>query len=125
MNKQQLLDLLKSLKIDCDEFTIISSSALLLRDICDSAGDLDISVTQKGLEQLKQNYSLRKIEEGHYIINEYVECILEDMTNRKVKYGEYFLQEINDYLAYLKKSKREKDKARIPIVEEYIKRCGE
>lgn len=33
MNKQQLLDLLKTLKIDNNEFWILSSGALVLREI--------------------------------------------------------------------------------------------
>lgn len=39
----------------------------------------------------------------------------------KEKVGDYYLQDINDYLNYLLGSSREKDKVRIPIVEEYIK----
>ena len=58
MTKEELLKLIESLKIDSEEFTVISSSALVLRDIYDSAGDLDIAVTLKGLNQLKQNYNL-------------------------------------------------------------------
>ena len=33
MNKKELLRLIKSVKIDTNEFTILSSSALVLRDI--------------------------------------------------------------------------------------------
>ena len=35
-------------------FIVLSSGALVLRGIYDSAGDLDIVVTEKGLEQLKE-----------------------------------------------------------------------
>lgn len=55
MNKQQLLDLLKTLKIDNNEFWILSSGALVLRDIFPDAGDLDIAVTNEGLKQLKES----------------------------------------------------------------------
>lgn len=41
------------------------------------------------------------------------------MENRK--YGEYNLESIEKYYKFLKKSSREKDKARIPLIEEYMK----
>ncbi|MBP3920608.1 MAG: hypothetical protein J6D28_03485 [Bacilli bacterium] len=50
MNKEELINLLENIKINPNEFTILSSGALVLRDICDSAGDLDIAVTELGLE---------------------------------------------------------------------------
>ena len=54
MNKEQLLELIKTLKIDKDEYWILSSSQLVLRDLFDKANDLDIAVTEKGLEQLNK-----------------------------------------------------------------------
>lgn len=120
MNKQELIELIKTLKIDKNEFTILSSSQLVLRDILETAGDLDIAVTEKGLEQLNQNYNLKPKGNGWYIVTEKIECVPDDMENKKEKEGEYYLQEINNYLEYLKTSKREKDKKRIPLVEKYI-----
>lgn len=121
MNKEELLELLKKLKIDSNEFTILSSSALVLRDIYPSAGDLDIAVTEKGLNELKNNYNLKQKENGWYIVNDKVECVKDDMNGKREKYNNYYLQDINDYLDYLELSSREKDKLRIPIVKEYIK----
>ena len=57
MNKEELINLIESIKIDKNEFTILSSSALVLRDIYESAGDLDIAVTNKGFEMLNENYN--------------------------------------------------------------------
>ena len=125
MNKEELLNLIRSIKIDSSEFTILSSSALVLRDIYDNAGDLDIAVTKNGLEELKQNYSLieKNGDSGNwYIVKDKVECVVDDMENKKEKLGEYYLQDIYDYLKYLKSSNREKDKVRIPLVENYIEK---
>lgn len=58
MKKEELLDLIKTLNIDAEEFWVVSSSALVLRDLFKDAGDLDIAVTQKELEQLKNNFNL-------------------------------------------------------------------
>ena len=58
MNKKQLLELLNTLKISKNEFWVLSSGALVLRDIYDKANDLDIAVTDEGLRELKNNYNL-------------------------------------------------------------------
>lgn len=126
MKKDELLKLIESLKIDKNKFWILSSGALVLRGIYDDAGDLDIAVTNKGLEELKKNYSLIRKENGWYIVNDEVECVC-DGDKDKLKYkpeynGEYYLQNINEYYEYLKQSSRDKDKVRIPIVENYIKK---
>ena len=125
MNKQELLKLLKTLKIDLEEFWILSSSALVLRDIYPDAGDLDIAVTDKGLEELKNNYNLKDKDNGWFIINDKIEGVC-DGKKEKLKYkpekiGEYYVQNIKEYYNYLLNSDRKKDKSRISIVEDYIK----
>lgn len=122
MNKEELIELLESLKIDKNEFWILSSGALVMREIYPDAGDLDIAVTERGLQELKDNYNLKQKENGWYIVNDKVECVLDTKEDWKIeKYGEYNLQSIEKYYEFLKNSKREKDKARIPLVEEYMK----
>ena len=126
MNKDELIELMNTLKIDKEEFWVLSSGALVLRGIYENAGDLDIAVTFKGLEQLKQNYNLIEKENGWYIVNEKVECVCDgNIENLKYKPEKldsgYMAQNIFEYLEYLKSSSREKDKARILLVEKYIK----
>lgn len=123
MNKEELMELIRSLKIDKEEFWILSSGALVIRGIYPDAGDLDIAVTEKGLQQLKENYNLIEKANGWYIVNDKVECILDTKEPWKIeKFGEYYLQSIEKYYEFLKESNRDKDKARIPLVEEYMKR---
>ena len=124
MNKKELIELIESIKIDKTEFWLLSSSALIIRGIYPDAGDLDIAVTEKGLEQLKQNYNLIPKDNGFYIVTENVECVC-DGAIEKLEYKPelidgYLCQNIYEYLNFLKSSNREKDKLRIPIVEEYI-----
>ena len=121
MNKEELIKLVKSLKIDRDEFWILSSGALVIRGIYPDAGDLDIAVTEKGLQELKENYTLIEKENGWYIVNDKVECVLDTKEPWKIeKIGDYNLQSIEKYYEFLKESNREKDKARIPLIEEYM-----
>lgn len=124
MNKEELLELLKTLKLDKKEFWVLSSGSLVLRGIFDGAHDLDIAVTKEGLKQLQENYNLTRKENGWYIVSDKIECICADETFKleyePEKCGDYYIQNIHEYLGYLYKSNREKDKARISLVEEYI-----
>lgn len=122
MNKEELIELIESLKLDKNEYWILSSGALVIRDLYPDAGDLDIAVTKKGLQELKNNYTLKEKGNGWYIVNDKIECVLDTKEAWKIeKYGEYNLQSIEKYYDFLKKSNRQKDKARIPLIEEYIK----
>ncbi len=122
MNKEELLKLLESLRLDKNEYWILSSGALVMRGIYPDAGDLDIAVTEKGLQELKNNYNLKEKSTGWYIINDKIECVLDTKESWKIeKYGKYNLQSIEKYYEFLKESNREKDKSRIPLVEKYMK----
>ncbi len=127
MNKEELLKLINSLKIDKEEFWILSSGSLVLREIYEIAHDLDIAVTFKGLEQLKKNYNLIQKENGWYTVNDKVECVC-DGSIKHLKYKPekldcgYYVQNIFEYFEYLNLSSREKDIKRIPLVKNYIKK---
>lgn len=126
MNKKELLELLASLKIDKEEFWILSSSSLVLRDLFESAGDLDIAVTQKGLNQLKESYNLVLKENGFYNVADKVECVLKDDKPNDLEQCEgYNLQNLNTYFAYLTSSKRPKDKIRYDIVKKELERSNQ
>ena len=124
MNKTELLELIKSLKISKSEFWVLSSGALVLREIFPDAGDLDIAVTDKGLEELKANYDLKEKGNDFYYVCDNVECVcdgpMENLKYQPEKIGEYYVQNIEEYYEYLKGSSREKDKARIGLVEQYM-----
>ncbi len=127
MNKEELIELIKTLKISREEFWVLSSGALVLRGIWPDAGDLDIAVTNKGMEELKQNYDLIPKDCGlgsFYKVTENIECVC-DGNKEELKYqperiGEFFVQNIYEYLEFLENSPREKDKKRIPLVKKYV-----
>ena len=49
-------------------------------------------------------------------------CGWQKQPNKIEKFGEYYLQDIYDYYDFIKNSNREKDKKRIPLVKNYIKK---
>lgn len=125
MNKKQLLELLNTLKISKNEFWVLSSGALVLRDIYDKANDLDIAVTDEGLRELKNNYNLKSKYNGRYIVEELVECVckgsIENLEYKPqlLECG-YQVQNIKEYYIHLLSSSKEKNKLRIHIVEDYL-----
>lgn len=125
MVKKELEKLIESLKIDRDEYWILSSGALVLRGVLTDAGDLDIAVTKKGLEELMENYNLKQKENGWYIVTDKIECVLDTKEDWKIeKLGKYNLESIEKYYSYLLQSKRKKDIARIPLINSYMKARG-
>lgn len=123
MNKQELLELIESLKVDPNEFWILSTSALVLRDLFKDAGDLDIAITEKGLEQLKVNFDLKTKGNGWYIVSDKIECIVDTMDDDKVeKYGDYYLQSLTKYFEFLEESNREKDKEKYKIIKKELEK---
>lgn len=125
MTKEQLLELLKTIKMDKEEFWLLSTGALTLRGIYKEARDLDIAVTDKGLEQLNQNYQLKKKENDWYIVTDKIECVC-DGKKENLKYqpelvGDYYVQNLHEYLEFLEGSSRKKDQDKIEIVKKYIK----
>lgn len=121
MKKIELINLIDSLELDKNEFVVLSSGALVLRGIMDNAGDLDIAVTNVGLEHLKEKYNLIKKDNGFYKVTDNIECVLDNMEGKKELLDNYYVQDINNYLEFLKSSNRDKDKIRISLVEEYIR----
>ena len=98
MVKEELLELMNNLKIDKEEYWVISTSALVLRDLFPNAGDLDLAVTEKGLNQLKGNYNLKQKENGWYIVNDKIECVLDIKEDWKVeKDKDYYLVSFEKY----------------------------
>ena len=117
MNKEQIIELVESLGIDYDNFIILSSASLVLRDLFESAGDLDLAVNEKGLQQLKEKYDVINTHDNWYRVNERVECALDDtLDDKREKVGKYYLQDLEDYRNFLLNSTREKDKIRLEIV---------
>ena len=121
MNKEELEKVIKDIDIPKEEFYVLSSGSLVLRGLFKDAGDLDICISEKGLELLKNKFDLKKKENGFYIVNDKVECIVEDLNERRYDdFGNYNLQSLEEYYDYLITSKREKDKIRLEIVKKEL-----
>ncbi len=121
MNKIQVLKLLKDLKISKDKYVILSSASLVIRDIYEECGDIDIAVSLDGFEELKQNYDLIDKGNNWYKISDDIECVVGTENLKREKYKGFYLQDIHQYYEFIKSKNRDKDKDRIIILEKYIK----
>lgn len=125
MNKDNLLELIKSLKIDKEEFWVVSSGAITLRGIYPDSGDLDIVVTHKGLQEFEKNYQLISKENDGFVITDNIECVCVKEKSElsyplEIVEG-YYVQNILEYYEYLVSSEREKDRMRISLIGKYIR----
>ncbi len=117
MNKEELIKLIESLNIDPEDFVILSSSALVLRDLFETANDLDIAINEKGLKKLIDKFDVVNTHDNWYKVNEKVECVLDnEIDSIREKVGNYYLQDLEYYRSFLIKSDREKDKIRLEVV---------
>lgn len=81
LSRDELIELVESLKINPEEFWILSSGVLVMREIYPDAGDLDIAITKKGFEQLKENFKVENTHDNWYKVTDKIECVIE----RKIK----------------------------------------
>ena len=122
MNKLELIETIEELGLDTNDFYVLSSGALVLRNLYEEANDLDIAVNSKGLEHLNKKYNLISKENNWYYVNDKVECVLYTKAWEIEKVGKYNVESITKYYEYLKSSTREKDKIKRKIVEDYLKK---
>ena len=117
MNKDEIINLIDSLKLEAEDFIVLSSSGLVLRDLFESAGDLDLAINEKGLNKLKENFDVVNTHDNWYKVNEKVECVLDNnLESKREKVGNYYLQDLEYYRSFLIKSDREKDKIRLEVI---------
>ena len=117
MNKDEIINLIDSLKLEAEDFIVLSSSGLVLRDLFESAGDLDLAINEKGLNKLRENFDVVNTHDNWYKVNEKVECVLDNnLESKREKVGNYYLQDLEYYRSFLVNSDREKDKIRLEAV---------
>lgn len=77
MNKEELIKLLNTLKLPKDEYVIINTGSLVLRDFKEKAGDLDLHVTKECFYYIKNNFDIfdkdpeRKLQDPFYAFKDY------------------------------------------------------
>jgi len=122
MDREQLLNLINSFGLPNDSYYILSSGALVLFGLREKAGDLDICVSEKLFETLKQRYHLTedmKNSHGFYTLSDNVEIVVDFKFDFTYKDG-YPVQKLESILKFKEKRNAPKDQADIIRIKEYL-----
>ena len=123
MNKKELLELAKTLNLPKEEYCIISGGALVIHGLREQTNDLDIDITKKGFEILKEKYSLELIREDikQYKVSDKIECFLVDKLESDIQYiDNYPCESLISIYKFKKRVNREKDQADILAIEKIL-----
>ena len=130
MNKIELISLVDSLNLPMGEYSICSTGSLVIREIYDKAGDLDLQVTEECFEYIKKSgldyyfkdnehqfnhplYAFTNIDAEFFVMPK--EEILFDYVDG------YPCQDVNVILDFKKQRNLPKDQEPIARIEEYLK----
>ena len=122
MNKKELLELANTLNLPKEEYCIISGGALLLHGLREQTNDLDIDITQEGLDKLKENFAVELINESRkqYKVTDSIECFLVDKLDSDINYIDNYPSESLISIYNSKKIlNREKDQKDILAIEKF------
>ncbi len=123
MYKEELFKLAASIDLPKEEFCIISGGALVAHGLREQTNDLDIDITQKGLEILKKKFNIELIneEKKQYKVTDEIECFLVDKLDSDITYiDNYPCQSLISIYNFKKRINREKDRADILAIEKYL-----
>lgn len=129
MNKVELINLVDSLNLPLGEYSICSSGSLVIRDIYDKAGDLDLQITEKCFDYIKNSgFKFHFKDEKHEFSNplyafddidsEFFVMPLEEIHFDYV--DGYPCQDVYDILAFKKQRNLPKDQEPIAKIEEFL-----
>lgn len=134
MNKIELIELVDKLNLPDDEYSICSTGSLVIRDIYDKAKDLDLQITDKCFEYIKNSglkYHFKDInhEFSHplYNLDDYdVDFFVMPKEEILCDYVDgYPCQDVKVILEFKKYRNLPKDQEPIRLIEEYLKNKGE
>ena len=124
MNKDMIIKKINLLNLDKNDFYVLGSASLVLRDIIDNAKDIDLAITNE--TYLKNENNLIFLGTNHnskwYKLSEEIECCVEELSNEKVDFVEPFnLINLEYYYnTFIKNSTRKKDKEKKIKIEKFL-----
>ena len=124
MDKQTFLAKLDSLNFDKKRFCIIAGGSLLLRGLKETTADIGIKVNPDYFDELKAALPLKKSPKYPYLyaLGDDVEIsVFEfDLDDVDIVDG-YQVEPLEQFLAWMLKNNRPKDKGKIAAIQNYLK----
>ncbi len=125
MNKEEYLKKLDELNLDKEKYCIISGGVMLLYGLKETTEDIDIKVKPDYFEELKKKYEFKKSPKYPYLyeLEDSTEVAVLDYDDSDVKsFDGYPIESLELQLKWMIEHNREKDKGKIEIVREYLKK---
>lgn len=127
LNSNDVLKVIDSLKLDYNDYCIISGGALVLYGIRDLTEDVDIFINKHGFDMLSKKYDIISKEYKYkdlYGIGDNIELLLREFDKTIVyNFNGYPLMKINEILKWKMENYREKDLKDIELIKDYLKKC--
>lgn len=125
MKKNDIIQELNKLNIKKNEFWVIGSSSLVLRNIMKEANDIDLAITKEAFEKINKNEIIYLGENNNkkwYKLNNNVEFCIDKIEENKVDIQKpYNLLNLEYYYNnIIKNSTREKDKEKKELLSKIL-----
>ena len=126
MDKKMIINILNEINFDINEFYVLGSASLVLRDILTSANDIDLCLSKNELDRLNKIYDIKYLGESHntpwYQLNDTIEFCVDDFIDDKIEFAKPFnLIDLDYYYNnFLKNSTREKDNYKKELIRKIL-----
>ena len=128
MNRKEIIEEINKLNLDKNEFWVVGSSSLVLRNILEESKDIDLAITNKEYESIKENLTYLGTNHNSewYKLNDIIECCIDSFTKDKVEVEYPFNLIRLDYYYdnFLKDSTRDKDIEKKKLVDNILHSKG-
>lgn len=124
MNRVEYLKKLDELNLDKNRYCIISGGIMLLYGLRESTEDIDIRIKPDYFEELKTKFEFKKSTklDNLYELSDEIEVRVLDYDDANIEmYDGYPVWKLELQLDWFKEQKRDKDKEKIKIIEDFLK----
>ena len=125
MNKNELLNLADSLELPKNEYCILSGGSLLMYGLREQTNDLDIDITNKGFDLIKNKFCPILMDDSskRYKLTDNIECFLVQNLESDIDFVDgYPCQSLVSVLKFKQKLNREKDQKDIIAIKNFLKK---
>ena len=124
MNKKELLNHVDSLELPKTEYCILSGGSLLMYGLREQTNDLDIDITNKGFDLIKNKFCPILMDDSskRYKLTDNIECFLVQNLESDIDFVDgYPCQSLVSVLKFKQKLNREKDQKDIIAIKNFLK----
>ncbi len=124
MKKEEFLRKLDELNLDKNRYCIISGGVMLLYGLKETTNDIDLRMSLEYFEELKSRFNFKESSKYPFLyeLGEDVEISVKDFDKSIIKIVDgYPVESLEQQLDWMIKNKREKDKEKIIIIQNYLK----